>query len=155
NFYPELSGVADSIVATGRQLAARGHHIRYYVPHYGPQDFSKVGVMYKEPDLGERITVVRFSSLHIPGPSGQSRLAPPPRPRPPSISRFTPDIIHTHLFGGVGLEARFAAKLLNKPFVGTNHTAITEFARYLPIKGDWVVKKNLDYAIWYYDKCDI
>ena len=32
NFYPELSGIADTILITGTELAKMGHEITFFVP---------------------------------------------------------------------------------------------------------------------------
>ncbi len=38
NFYPELSGISDSILESGIALAARGHQIEFIVPAYYRND---------------------------------------------------------------------------------------------------------------------
>ena len=71
-----------------------------------------------------------------------------------NYKRQRPEIIHTQLFFGVGLLALKASRLFKKPIVGTNHTAITEFARYWvfgPAFLSWILMK---YVVWYYNKCD-
>ena len=40
NFYPELSGISDSIMTTGYELARRGHEVAYYAPRYSTQDYE-------------------------------------------------------------------------------------------------------------------
>ena len=55
----------------------------------------------------------------------------------------------------MGLEALIAAKILKVPFIGTNHTAISEFIRHAPIKGKWLEKAGLKYVNWYYGKCEL
>jgi len=34
NFFPELSGISDTIIASGKELARRGHLVNYFVPKY-------------------------------------------------------------------------------------------------------------------------
>ena len=53
NFYPELSGIADSILLTGVELAKRGHEIHYFVPKYSQKDYETSLVEYKELELEE------------------------------------------------------------------------------------------------------
>jgi len=155
NFYPELSGISDSIVTTAKGLAKLGHKICFFVPNYSEKNFKTANIeSKKEIDLGDRISVKRFFSFFYPGPTKQSRMVIPTGFRTFTIKKFKPDIIHTQLFFGVGLEALIAAKILKVPFIGTNHTAISEFIRHAPIKGKWLEKAGLKYVNWYYGKCN-
>ncbi len=154
NFYPELSGISDSIITLGKELAGLGHKINFYVPRYSRKDYRTANVPYKELDLGNNIKICRYNSIPYPAPTNQARLVFPTGLRWIGLLKFKPDIIHTQLFFGVGLEALAAAKFLKTPIIGTNHTAITEFARYSPIKSEWVKKAMLKYAVWYYNHCD-
>lgn len=154
NFYPELSGIADSIIALSRELASRGHEIRFFVAKYDKKDYEKVGLAMDEINLGPNVSVYRFPSFSYSAPTGQARAVVPSINGWKEAKKFNPDIIHTQLFFGVGLEALRAAKKLKVPLIGTNHTAITEFVKYSPIRGEWVKKLFLKYAVWYYNKCD-
>jgi glycosyltransferase involved in cell wall biosynthesis len=155
NFYPELSGISDSIVSLAEGLAERGHKIIFFVPKYSKKNYKLSGIQkFSEPNLSPNIQISRFSSLPFPG-SGtkQARIVIPGFWRWLKVKKFKPDIIHSNHFFGVGLEALIAAKILHISFVGTNHTAITEFVHYSPIK-----LKNLEswseyYVNWYYNKC--
>ena len=82
NFYPELSGVTDSVIALGKELAKQGHYVHYFVPKYSPHDYQKVHAREKDSELGERIGVTRFASLPFPTPSGQGRFLVPYRNAP-------------------------------------------------------------------------
>src|SRR3989344_9271768 len=73
NFYPELSGITDSIIALGKELARRGHYVRFYAPHYSKNDYQKVNAREKDSEFGERIGVTRFWSFPASAPSGQGR----------------------------------------------------------------------------------
>lgn len=161
NFYPELSGISDSIITLAKELDKKGHEIYFYAPKYSAKDYQKAGLPRilrgkpeQELDLGGHIKIHRLPSFPIPSPTGQSRLVIPFGFSLPSIRKIKPDIIHSQLFFGVGLEALFAAKLNKIPLVGTNHTAITEFVRYLPVRAEWFKSFALRYAIWYYNRCD-
>lgn len=154
NFYPELSGISDSIVTLAKELAKKGHEIHFYAPKYSAKDYLKAGLPEQEPDLGPNIKFHRLFSFSVPSPTGQSRLVIPLGLSLNSIRKVRPDIIHSQLFFGVGLEALLAAKLNKIPMVGTNHTAITEFVRYLPIRANWFKSLALKYATWYYNCCD-
>ncbi len=152
NFYPELSGITDSIMTTGQELARRGHFINYYVPYYSPKNYE---VLRRERtlDMGPRIEIHRLPSLPFPAGTGQGRAVIPIGASLMSLRKFNPDIIHFHLIFGTGLEALLASKILKKPLVGTNHTPITEFVRYSPIKTQWFRKLAVKYDSWFYNHC--
>lgn len=154
NFYPELSGIADSIITLAKQLSVRGHKINFYVPKYSAKDFKKVGLPWREIGIGKNIKIKRFYSLPFPTATAQGRLVLPTGLRWLKVYKFKPDIIHSQLFFGVGLEALSASKILKIPVIGTNHTAITEFKHYSPIKSQWFDKLSLNFAVWYYNQCD-
>ena len=134
NFYPETSGISDSIIVLGKELARRGHVITFYAARYGPKEFALAGVPQEEPALGENIHIVRFASFRYPTGTGQGRLVIPLGVRSLRIARFRPDILHTQLFFGVGLEALFASRILRVPIIGTNHTVLKEYLKYAPIQ---------------------
>ncbi len=154
NFYPELSGISDSIITTAKELAKLGHTIKFFVPEYSKKNFQTAGLKYKkEIDLGDNITITRLFAFPFIGPTKQARMVIPIGIRTLAIRKFNPDIIHSHLFFGVGIEALIASKILGIPFIGTNHTAITEFLKYAPFKNNWLKKISIKYVNWYYGKC--
>jgi glycosyltransferase involved in cell wall biosynthesis len=149
NFEPELSGIKMSIIITGKELRKRGHEICYVGPYYSPKDYDKSKRPYpknKKDDTIDGIPIVRLPSLPFPSPTGQSRLAFPLGASLPFLMRFQPDVIHTNLIFGTGLEALLASRILRVPLVGTNHTAIEDFA---PLPS--VMRA---YDAWYYNHCD-
>ncbi len=147
NFYPELSGVADSIAKLAVELSKLGHEICFFVPRYGAKDFKVVNLPQKELDLGKNIKVKRLFALPAPLAGAQSRLVLPLFSGR-IFKNFKPDIIHSQLFFGAGLEALIAAKLNYLPLIGTNHTSITDFVP------SFFKKISLGYAVWYYNRCD-
>lgn len=154
NFYPELSGISDSIIILARELSRRGHKINFYAPKYSAKDFKKVGLPWREIGIGKNIKIKRFYSLPFPTATKQGRMVLPTGLRWLKVNKFKPDIIHSQLFFGVGLEALSASKILKIPIIGTNHTAITEFKHYSPIKNQWFDKLSLNFVVWYYNQCD-
>jgi glycosyltransferase involved in cell wall biosynthesis len=153
NFHPELSGISDSLITSGKELARRGHVIHFYAPEYSRADYKKINLEKKEVALGDRIAITRFRSFPYPTGTGQGRVVIPTVLRSIQVGRFKPDIIHVHLPFGVGLEGLCAARILGKPLVGTDHTPIAEFARYSPIKADWLGKFLVRYNAWFYNRC--
>jgi glycosyltransferase involved in cell wall biosynthesis len=155
NFYPELSGISDSVVALSKELAKRGHFIDFYVPNYPKEDYDLAHLPDRELDLGKNIKVHRFNSFPYKTGTGQGRFVIPDGFRTFTIFRSHPDVIHTQLFFGVGLEAIFAARLLHKPVIGTNHTALKEFLKYSPFQQTWFTNGLLKYVNWYYERCEL
>jgi len=153
NFYPELSGISDTIIASGKELARRGHLINYFVPKYSKKNYDLLKLPYKEVSLHKNIKITRFPSFSFPTGTKQSRFVIPSGLGLLSLKKFNPDVIHTNLIAGVGMEALFDAKLLKKPLVGTNHTPIIQFLSYFPIKGKVVQKTVSKYDAWYYNQC--
>ncbi|MDB5194467.1 MAG: glycosyl transferase group 1 [Parcubacteria group bacterium] len=155
NFYPEISGISDQLIILARNLAERGHQIDIYAPRYSGKDYKKAGGIEKELDLGEHIAIHRLFSLHVPfSPTGQSRIVLPIFLRWIFMRKRRPDVIHTHSFFGVGIEAIAAAKILRIPIVGTNHTRITFFVPRI-----WPIETYIDIASrrsvsMYYNRCD-
>ena len=155
NFYPELSGLADSITATGTELARRGHQIHFYAPQYAPKNYSYVNLPQKDPDLGKRTSISRFWSLPMKTDNNQGRMVIPLGIRTLNVRRFNPDVIHVNHPYGVNWEGLIASRLLGKPLVGTNHTPIREFImRYGPIRARWFVKLNVRYDTWFFNQCN-
>ena len=154
SFYPELSGISDSIIALAKELAKFGNQINFYVPYYSAKNYQRAKLSEQELDLGENIKINRLFSFPYKSGTEQARLTVPSPWHWISVKDFGPDIIHTQLFFGVGLDAIISAKINNIPIVGTNHTAITEFVRYSPIKTEWFKKLSMKYAVWYYNHCN-
>ena len=153
NFYPELSGISDSILTTAKELAKRGHEIRFFAPTYSQKNYELLNIPRNEPNWDPHISVSRFFSFPFPTGTNQGRLVAPIGLRTFSIRKFSPDIIHAHLPFGVGLEGLFAARMLGKPFIGTNHTPTSEFIHYSPIQTAWLEKASIAYTTWFYNKC--
>ncbi|MEK7604459.1 MAG: glycosyltransferase [Patescibacteria group bacterium] len=130
NFYPELSGITDTIVTTGKELTKRGHAVCYVAPRYARADYDTARLPYPghpEEDTIEGIPIVRLPAFHVPSPTGQSRFAFPSGSSFAFLTTFKPDCIHTQSPYGVGWEAVRAAKHFTVPLIGTNHTAIEDF----------------------------
>lgn len=151
NFYPELSGIVDSILITGKELMTRGHEVVYVGPHYSPKDYALVGKQCMEENGSEVIDgmkVLRLPSVPLPySPTGQSHFAFPSGKAVQFLREWKPDIIHTNSPYGCGFEAKKAARKLKIPLVGTNHTPIEEFYPHAPI-----LMRRFD--AWYYNHCD-
>ncbi len=150
-FYPELSGVADSITSTACELAKLGHTIDFFVSSYNKKDYETSGSLPTELDLGPNITIHRGLSFSIPTPTLQGRAYIPHLFR--SLLPHTKfDIVHSHAFFGAGIDAWLFAKFTNTPLISTNHTLIESFNEYLPRKSTRLTNIIKSYLIWYYNQ---
>lgn len=154
NFYPEISGISDSVLLLGKELAAMGHEIHYFGAKYSAKDYAKANLPVQEPDMGANVHFHRFWSLPMLGsPTGQSRIVIPFGLRCLKYRKKKFDIVYTQAPYGMGLEAFCMSRLFHIPLVGTNHTPITEFTGYLPLSNrffDWL---GLKFVAWYYNRC--
>ncbi len=150
-FFPELGGIQDSIATISRSLAKRGHYIDIYAPRYARRNYRRVGSEVREPDLGANVRVYRRASLPFPSSTRQSRAAllSPIAGRTALARRTKPDVVHTHSFFGIGLEALLTGARLGIPIIGTNHTTIAGFGPHIPISVHWATA----YVSWFYNRC--
>ena len=155
NFYPEISGISDSIIATAKELAKKGHKIQFYVPKHPLRNYNKINATKKEVDLGKNISVVRLPSLPYKTGTGQSRMVIPLGWSLKSVKKFNPDVIHVHLPFGTGIEGLIASKLFKIPLVGTTHTAIEEYLRYARINSVKIKNIVLKAYSSFYNQCKI
>ncbi len=154
NFYPELSGISDSLVEIAGGLDYLGEQVDFYVPFYSAKDYAVSGLPYQEIQIGEHVCVHRLFSLPYPAPTKQGRMIIPFFTRVFSLWRKRPDIIHTHLFFGAGMEALVASFFLRRPLIGTSHTPLTEFLQYSPLRGEFFTRVALRFVSWYYNRCE-
>lgn len=154
NFYPELSGISDSLIEQARELSQLGDEITFCVPYYSSKDYAVVHLPRKELTLDENITIHRLFSLPYPAPTKQGRMVIPSFFHWLTLRKNTPDLIHTHLFFGAGFEGLAASFFLKRPLVGTSHTPLTEFLAYSPLRAPFLQKIALRFVSWYYNRCD-
>ncbi|MEI7890408.1 MAG: glycosyltransferase [bacterium] len=154
NFYPEISGISDSIVLLAKNLAELGHEVHFFAAAYSASDYAKANLPNKELEINEKIKFHRFWSLPFFGsPTGQSRIVLPFGLRLLKYKKENFDIVYTQSPYGMGIEALLMSRMFGIPLVGTNHTPIVEFTSYLPISNiffDWL---GLKFVCWYYNWC--
>lgn len=154
NFYPEISGISDSVVLLAKELAQLGHETHFFAAKYSIKDHAKVNLPNQELELGEKIKFHRFWSLPFLGsPTGQSRIVLPFGLRCLKYRKEKFDVIYTQSPYGMGMEALLMSRMLGIPLVGTNHTPITEFTSYLPLSNKFFDWLGLKFVAWYYNRC--
>ena len=108
NFYPELSGIADSIISLAKELVRHENTIDFFVPYYTNKNYADANVPVKEIDLENSVTVTHLPSISYPSPTLQGRLAFWNKSIIKIIKDKDPEIIHTQLFlsGSISLESK-------------------------------------------------
>jgi 1,2-diacylglycerol 3-alpha-glucosyltransferase len=154
NFYPEISGISDSILLAGKALARRGHTVDFYAPIYSKKNYSLTGATTQDPKLEGSSNVYRMISFSYPTPTLQGRFVIP------NIFRFLGgkkkyDVIHSHSFFSAGVDALCLSKFTKAPLVGTNHTHLESFMQYGPVDTAWSRKLAFGYMTWYYNNCKL
>lgn len=136
-YLPLLSGLVDSVETLAQELRRQGHQARIYAPDM--------------PGAAPDTNVYRFPAWAIPGSKGGAFFSLPLGAMR-DIRAFKPDVIHTHLFGGAGLFAWYAARHLRVPLVGTDHTFPADYLYGLNFPPfPYLARK---YAAWFYGRCD-
>src|SRR5271154_6683685 len=97
NFYPELSGITDTIMTIGASLAKHGHKIAYFVPSYTDENYKVVN-RPREFSMGPNITIHRMPSVAFHTGNRQGRLVLPVGSTFNALRKFKPDVIHFHIF---------------------------------------------------------
>ncbi len=124
-YYPKIDGIVTSIMNSTESLARKNHHIIIFAPTYKEKKDNK---------LPSNIKVYRFFSLSlfsykevkIPIPNISKVFT--------IIKEFSPDIIHIHAPGTMGLLGVICSKLFDIPCIGTYHTLVSEQIMYLSFR---------------------
>jgi len=137
-YFPQLSGVADSIGITSRQLKKQGHSVRIYTPRVG--------------GVSAQADVAYFPARVFPGTQGNFMITLPFGVMD-DMRVFNPEVIHTHTSSPVGMFALYAHHKLHVPLIGTEHSML---AAYLPyVKLDYALFRFLarKYESWFFNHC--
>jgi glycosyltransferase involved in cell wall biosynthesis len=155
NFYPELSGITESLLLVTKTLKKRGHEFFFIVPFYSKKNYAllkKTDTVRAQELSSDHVT--RLPSLPLPySPTKQSRIVIPLGIGVFKLWKLHPDIIHTHTPFGAGIEALIASRLFNIPMVGTNHTVTQEFIFHGPFPKKFIDYLVLRYVSWYFNQC--
>ena len=141
-FLPSKNGIVTSIINSSRKLAEKGH---------------KVLIIAAKPEKKVPVFIHRNVKIHyslarnfssypdykviLPNPLLLSK-----------ISKFKPDIIHTHVPSFIGWEALLIAKVGNIPFVSTYHTLLPDYAEHLKLPKKVSKSKIVNWMIWDYTR---
>lgn len=150
-FLPQVNGVATALANQATELGARGNSVLIFTP--------KLDDIKREKFKAKNVTVVHLPT--VPAfvyPEFKLGVFGLPKVLR-YLTKFKPDIIHLHTPLTVGVDAMIAAKLLNKPLVGTVHIYFNEsgYLRWLKYQlaikiVDKVAQQILNFV---FNQCDL
>jgi phosphatidylinositol alpha 1,6-mannosyltransferase len=120
SYWPEVNGVANSVMRVGENLVRMGHEPLVIAPR------PEAKVLPSQPDPG--LPVIRLPGVGLPGYQ-DVRLARPNRRIEAALRDFKPDILHLASPFVLGAWASSAAAKLNIPMVAIYQTDVPGFAR--------------------------
>lgn len=131
-FLPQVNGVATALANQATELGTRGHNILIFTPKLS-------GIKRK------KFTAKNVQVVHLPTVPGllypEFKLGVFGLPKIIKyLVKFNPDVIHLHTPLTVGIDAVMAAKLFNKPLVGTVHIYFTD-SDYISWLNGWLKYK--------------
>ncbi len=115
-YYPQINGVATSVLMLKKNLEARGHQV-YVFTTTDPKADGKEKSVY-------RVSSIPFVSARRVGLFYNPRLAR-------IIKELNLNVIHTHTEFSLGIFGRAMAKELNIPFLHTYHTIYEDYTHYI------------------------
>ncbi len=154
NFYPEISGISDSIILLGQKMQELGHEVHYFAPKYSKRNYQMANVKNDELNFGKNIKIHRLQSIpFFESPTKQARFVVPMGILAWKFRNEKFDLVHVQSPFGLGIEGLLMAHFLRIPLVGTNHTPIEEFTCYIPIFGRIMTTISKRYFSFYYNRC--
>lgn len=117
-YYPELNGVATSVLMLKEELEARGHNV-YVFTTTSPGSPEYEHNVFRVPSLPCLLITERRVGMFY-----EYRLAT-------IIKKLNLDIIHTHTEFSLGIFGRIMAKELHLPMVHTYHTIYEDYTHYV------------------------
>ncbi|MDO8625701.1 MAG: glycosyltransferase [Candidatus Diapherotrites archaeon] len=150
-FFPTTDGVVTSMVSVARQLQAKGHRVRFFVPR--PKDPKKSEHLWQDLDV---VFVRSFGLLTY----SDYRVAPHTSlSAKKRFAEFRPDVVHVHTPFSLGWMGMRWAKRKKIPVVATYHTLLPEFMMYLPLpifnRTKFAKRLTWRYTNMFYGKADV
>jgi len=119
-FYPEINGVATSVILLKRELEKIGHTVYVVSPSNPALKFM--------PDIGRTFRLPSAPLVFLPS----RRLAITYKKSVAhKINELKLDIIHTNTEFSLGFFGKFIAAALNKPVIHTYHTLYKDYVHYI------------------------
>ncbi len=131
-YFPTINGVCSSIKSLVGGLAEMDHQILLIAPSV-PDKLSNFST---DIDLNEKkIKLLYLASMVMPQLKDNRIGFPWPWKIWSEIKKFSPELIHIHTPGTVGLMGLIYAKLFKIPYIFTHHTLFEEYLTYFPLPG--------------------
>ncbi|WP_035105635.1 glycosyltransferase [Desulfohalovibrio reitneri] len=124
-YLPHVGGVARSVDAFSRDLAARGHEVLVVAPTFPDKEDGE------EPGPVAGVSVFRVPAIQNFNGSDFSVRLPMPFRLSKRIDGFNPDLIHSHHPFLLGDAALRAAEVRGLPVVFTHHTMYERYTHYV------------------------
>jgi len=149
-FIPNVNGVVTSIVNSSKKLAERGHEIFI---------FTVKPKIKKRVDLNKNIHVFYYPSVSLFKYPDFSLAMPKPIELTTIIRKIKPDIIHIHTPGLLGINALAIGLFLKIPVIGTYHTLLPDFLKYVPLPkintSEALNRFTWSYTRNFYNRCNL
>ena len=136
-YFPTINGVCSSIKSLVFGLAKMNHEILVIAPSV-PVKSNNLSIennSNKENSYEKNIKFIYLSSVVMPQLKDNRIGFPWPWKTWSEIKKFSPDLIHIHTPGTVGLMGLIYAKLFKVPYMFTHHTLFEEYLTYFPLPG--------------------
>ena len=136
-YFPTINGVCSSIKSLVFGLAKMNHEILVIAPSVPikSNNSSIEDNANKENSHEKNIKFIYLSSVVMPQLKDNRIGFPWPWKTWSEIKKFSPDLIHIHTPGTVGLMGLIYAKLFKVPYMFTHHTLFEEYLTYFPLPG--------------------
>jgi glycosyltransferase involved in cell wall biosynthesis len=149
-FLPNINGIVTSVVNSSTRLAKKGHKI--YIFTVKPKKEVEINLGKNiHIEYHKRMPLLRYPDFTLSMPKYVTCLR--------KIRKIRPDVIHAHMPSFLGWSAVICAKAFGIPLVGTYHTLLPDFLKYLPIP-KMEKLKLMKRATWtltrkFYNRCDL
>jgi glycosyltransferase involved in cell wall biosynthesis len=142
-FFPETNGVAAVVYRSARGLSASGHEVLVVAPKKrGREELRRTEAfeLLEIPAIGLPAYPDLSYALPFSGAGG-------------AITRWRPDIIHSHTPFSVGRLAARVARRLGVPLVGTHHTFFDHYLKHVKLDYPWGQRFSWRFVVSYYNRC--
>ncbi len=146
-FPPQVSGVANVVNNSAKELAKLGHKVRVFTVSSKMSSGRKVC----QKDGFSLVETPSFPALVY----SKARLSLPIGLTLSYLKHDRPDIIHTHTPFAIGWEAIEAAKIYKLPIIGTHHTFFNHYLKHAHLDNRMGERLAWKYTVNYYNRCDM
>lgn len=151
-WYPEVNGVARSVLQLVKGLVANGHHITLVRPKIQANDTQYSTNQLLNIDLLDNEIFV--TSHKIPMYQDMQFGRPDFISLQKTLDDISPDVVHIVTEGPLGLAALMAARFNDVPVSSGYHSQFDDFSEHL-VGYAHFVKPLTHYLNWFHNRCDL